>query len=388
MVNFLIHPRIIVSITTYVLFLALTTSCSENKNAENKIKRIGISDEMIDDKSDYSDIIEVLEVVKLQTSENSIIGEIRKIEYINDKFYIKDKNQVLFIFDSNGNFIHKLNKRGRGPKEYLEMRDYYVNDKGFITVLSYKALITYNSNLEFIDKRKFNITSKSGRDLNPLNFFQTKNHTFLHMGSFGLKHVEPRKESTIYCINKNNEIIKEFIPITSGLTGHQSYYRSGDATYNSHSYGNDTVYSVLENEIKPVWFIDFQNKKITENEMMGDRAILFNKIWKNDYKGMILRPFENETYLSFSFASGQSRKQAVLNKNNGVLQIINVGKTTPIPKIFPEGICNNSFFSLVHPFMLTTFNENGIYNDLLKKHNISDIDISDNPIIFKFNFTF
>lgn len=387
MLKFLIHRPVSVTLVFFVLIISASCQFKQEMN-DKQLEKIIISEDLINNETDYSNIINSIEVIPLETNENSIMSDIWKIEYRNDKYYLHDHNQVLFIFDSKGNFITKLDKRGRGPKEYQEMRDFSVDDDGLITILSTKAFLTYDSTLEFIGKRKFNITSKTGRDLNPIRFFPTKDHIFLFMGSFGLHHIEPGKESTIYCINRNDEIIREFFPLTSGLTGHQSYYRSGNAIYYSHSYGNDTIYSVSENDIKPALFVDFLNKRITEKEMMGDRSELFDKIWKNDYKGLILNPFENETYISFSFASGRNRKLAVQNKKSGELKIINVGKTTPFPMIFPEGICNKSFFSHIQPLMFSIYNKDGIYDDILKKHNISNIDISDNPIIVKFNFNF
>ena len=369
-----------------ILYVILTSCNGNNHQNSPELNTIKISDDMFDNKMDYSDIIQITDVVRLETDAQSIIGKIRKIECNNNRFYISDDSHQLLIFDTNGKFLSKLTK-GKGPKEFIELRDFNVNKSG-IAILSNKTLLYYTPDGKFLNTKKLNLQSASGRDLNPILFLPIKEDLYLYMGSFALNHIIPRENNAIYQINSGNKIVSEYFPITSGLTGHQTFYKSGNIINLSVSYGNDTIYKVTSSGIHPKTVVDFLNKRITEKDMMGDRDILFHKIWENNYNGLITNIYENDNYLCFSFSSGKTRKNAVLNKKTNLLEIINAKRTLPVPFAEINGIIENDFFSILDPFMLQAFNKDHFYDDFYNKYNLNDLKPEDNPLIVRFKFIF
>lgn len=378
-----------------ILFLFFITSCLEHKEEKNKlinpqpIVKLDISNVLFNKNSDYSNFIGSVEVVKLETNANSLIGNIRKIEFQNNKFYILDRSEVLFIFDETGNYLNKLNKKGKGPGEYLEMRDFFVKKDGSIKILTYGKVLTYYSNLTFIDQRAINVRSDNGREINPISFLPNGDFTFLYTGSFGKKNIVPGQDNALYCINNKNKIINECLPVFSMVTaGHQHFYRSNDLVLYTNTFGNDTIYQIQENYLVPKVYINFLMKKITEKDMMGNRGISYNTISENELCGNLIKVYENNDYLCFMFVKGKYLKQGVFNKKTKEIKVLNVNHSLPFPYIKVEGLCNDSFFATINPYMLFQASSDKIISDFISTFNLSDLKETDNPIIIKFKFKF
>ena len=80
-------------------------------------------------------LIESIRYISLETNEKSIIGDIGKILYSNEVFYIYDnKNQSIFLFDKSGNYIKNVGNLGRGPGEYISINAFDVDSNGNIYV--------------------------------------------------------------------------------------------------------------------------------------------------------------------------------------------------------------------------------------------------------------
>lgn len=377
-----------------ILLLFLITSCSEKKeknkiiNSEPIIK-LNISNILFNENSDYSNFIDSVEVVKLETNANSLIGNIQKIEFQNNKFYVLDDSQVLFIFDETGKYLNKLNKRGKGPGEYLEMRDFFVNNDGSIKILSYRKILTYDSNLKFIEQRAIKVKSDNRREINPINFLPSGDFTFLYSGSFGIKNIVPGKDNALYCINNKNKIISEYLPVFSNVTaGHQNFYRSNDFVLYTNTFGNDTIYQIQENYLIPKAFINFFDKKITEKDMMGNHLILNKKINENELCGNLVNVYENNDYMCFSFIKGIYINQGVFNKKTKEIKVLNINNSLPFPYIMVNGLCDDFFFTTVNPYMLFETSGDKINSDFISTFNLTDLKETDNPIIIKFKFTF
>ncbi len=378
-----------------ILFLILITSCLEQKKERNRlinsesISELNITNELFDENSDYSNLIGSLQVIKLETNANCLFGDIRKIEFQNNQFYILDGSQVLFMFDEKGNFLNKLDKRGKGAGEYLEMRDFFIDKDGSIKVLSYNSILTYDSNLRLIKKKAINVTSDVGREINPLHFFPTGDFTFFYTGSFGLRNIVGGKDYALYCIDNKNRIVNQYFPVFSMVTmGHQNFYRSNDLVNYTNTYGNDTIYQIHDHYLRPKIFVNFLKSRITEENMMGNHAIFYNTICEKELCGNLMKIYENNDYLCFRFSRGRYPKQGVYNKKTKEIKVFNIVKSLPFPFIIVDGVVNDSFFTIINPFVLFQPTAEKNNSNFIKNFNLADLKETDNPIIVKFNFEF
>lgn len=67
-------------------------------------------------------------IIPLETTNESIIGEIDKLEIVRDTLYILDDDQdMIFLFDKTGKYIARIADIGRGAQEYLAISDFHID---------------------------------------------------------------------------------------------------------------------------------------------------------------------------------------------------------------------------------------------------------------------
>lgn len=105
-----------------MLFFVFCSNETNNYDSENLIDLNQLSQVSI------FDLFESIDVVQLETNDNSLISTITKVIFSNDRYYIYDaRQQMLFCFDSSGKFLFKIDRKGQGPDEYLHLGDFNVD---------------------------------------------------------------------------------------------------------------------------------------------------------------------------------------------------------------------------------------------------------------------
>lgn len=92
-----------------------------------------------------SSLVEVVDFVPLQTSDESLLRGVNKIEYFNRHYYILDKTgAAVFVFDEAGTFVRRIGSRGNGPDEYPGIADFTIDrEGGRIVILSDRQAKAY-----------------------------------------------------------------------------------------------------------------------------------------------------------------------------------------------------------------------------------------------------
>lgn len=105
-------------------------------------------------KVNLSEIASDVEYIILDTTEESYIGSFEQVKFFKDFIFILDsKFKAIHIFNKNGKLISKIDKKGRGPGEYIGLRDLEIYPKDtsiFILDGQMDKLINYSINGEFI----------------------------------------------------------------------------------------------------------------------------------------------------------------------------------------------------------------------------------------------
>ncbi len=140
----------------YLLALLLITAGCGQSEVVIPFKE-GITISVSTDTSDISFFryFEGLEFIPLETSKEAVLGpQLTKVVCLNDQFYILDHEQdALMIFGSDGSFIDKIARKGRGPGEYQHLLDFQVNEfTGNLELLDGwgRLLIFSHDELEFL----------------------------------------------------------------------------------------------------------------------------------------------------------------------------------------------------------------------------------------------
>ena len=131
-------------------------SCDERKLATNACISLDLS-ESVSDTLNILDRICPLEIVALETTEESLLGSVGKLLEVNDKYYVLDYvNKCVLVFDETGKFSHRVGRVGQGPGEYSALSDFIVDTKnGYIYLLTNSSTIyAYDNGGDFLWKRK------------------------------------------------------------------------------------------------------------------------------------------------------------------------------------------------------------------------------------------
>ena len=116
----------------YILsVLFILTSCKKFSPENNLKVRITVPLLRSDHQIMLSSISDSLQYIKLETTDECLIGGIDKIYSVGDKLIILDGRitNSIFFYNQYGAFINKINKKGRGPGEYIAISDIAINDK-------------------------------------------------------------------------------------------------------------------------------------------------------------------------------------------------------------------------------------------------------------------
>jgi hypothetical protein len=98
-----------------------------------------------------------------------LIKWIEKIDFDEDKIFIKDENKKIFVFDSQGRFLNTIGRIGDGPDEQLSMRTFYLDKekkqiyvcdilKSKMFIYSYSGELLKYQNIDKIFNRASSLT--------------------------------------------------------------------------------------------------------------------------------------------------------------------------------------------------------------------------------------
>ncbi|WP_339607469.1 6-bladed beta-propeller [uncultured Roseivirga sp.] len=151
-----------------VLLLLLTLwSCAEKRSVNDK-EATSLDDfksyhlDLNLPKESFVDMIESVELMQFEETDESLLSTIRKINRLDDGFVFHTDKKIgaddhlsIYFFDENGKFQKKINRQGQGPEEYSSIEDLWI-ENGLVAVYSMpkSVIYRYTTEGEFIDSHK------------------------------------------------------------------------------------------------------------------------------------------------------------------------------------------------------------------------------------------
>ncbi len=116
-----------------IVFVSLFLSCNNKiKLVENQIiegSESHIIKPTYSNLFDISPLLDTVRYVRLELTDQSIIGSIDKVIVFENQIYILDRQTAsLMVYDSEGKFLFKILKIGQGPGEYVQL-DFFDIDR-------------------------------------------------------------------------------------------------------------------------------------------------------------------------------------------------------------------------------------------------------------------
>ena len=177
-----------------IVVVVLFSSCRKSVSEIPAIL-IDISHER---KTDLSEIAEKVDVVKLETTESSLIQQIRNVEILNGHYFIHHGTySEVLMFDLNGQFIKKVGQIGRGPKEYIAVTNIAVDTENQRLLLNTRELMMFDGDGVFIE------SVEHGNRMPASMFIHNKLLYGLHVRPHWAS-IENQGEGTTYFITTRN----------------------------------------------------------------------------------------------------------------------------------------------------------------------------------------
>ena len=275
--------RLNIFIYTICILLAFCTSCSQSKTTndnDSSSQKVIIEDNIayysiinnrisIDldnlQKASLSDYFKNIELIPLETNNDVLIGSIRKYLIHQNNFYIFDGQQnILWIFDGNGKYVSKINKRGQGPGEYSLIYDMILNPfTGNVDLLSpFGSIYSYDL---------------SGNHIKTIQVADQTSESVLR----AVHRLEALDESTYALLALYNSTFVNYFDIVKNQITYQAY----DLSETSEGYSTSTYY--YRNQLFLSYSLD------NEAYIIGNDSIVKAYTWdfgKYNYDRNILTP--------------------------------------------------------------------------------------------------
>jgi len=213
---------------------------------------------------EFCDLIYSIQIIDLETNDESVFGFAERVIIVNDKIFIHDiqTNSIIIFKYPCGKFQTKINNRGVGPGEYLNISSFYVDSENMtIEILDNisRKMITYDEKGIFIKEDRLPFYAKDFRYFN-----DGKNIVFVNY-SFGNYN---NLDHEIIIVDNNFQIINKYLKIER---------------FTSHLIRQNNQISILQDQI-----ISFLPKNSSYIFHINDSLTLkyhinFGKNWNTDF---------------------------------------------------------------------------------------------------------
>lgn len=346
-------------------------------------------DKVFDGKSNkylnVDSFIDSVKYIKLESTKNSLIGEISKFKVFDKKIYILDKlSNSIVVFSEQGKFLNKLSKQGKGPGEYDKIYDFDIDrkKKELAILTSPVKIMRYKLTFEFI--KDFNVPLYSSQ------FSILNDSLYAFYLSYGDNTNKMNIEHNIIICDEKGNILNGIFPYESKEVSKyfhkasQYFYEFSNSNYFFIDL-NDTIYSIKDRTVRSCYALDFGNKSFVKNilnENIEEQTKYFNR------PNYAYLSFINESheYLLIVFIYNSFYYNCLYNKKSGESMFLSTFSSKYFSPCTISLMENDNFYCILEPMRI---------NNLIKKIEkskyvpefkdlVKNTDISDNPIIVNF----
>ena len=133
------------------LALALS-ACSEQPKENSNVIQVDIENAQ---PMNLADFVESIQLVPLETTDESLIKRIERMVIQDGKVYIQNDWLDVLVFDTNGKFLLRTAKRlGQGPDDYFRMTSMDVTDDGLISIYEGFRIREYDMDLNLVNIKR------------------------------------------------------------------------------------------------------------------------------------------------------------------------------------------------------------------------------------------
>lgn len=333
--------------------------------------------------------VDIQEIIRLETSPESIIGNRKKVMVNDEKIFILDGIQkIIFVFNIEGHFLNSIGGVDRGPKGFILPMDFdFIEDKQEIAVLDNrkKSIMVFNFEGEFLYEIEHNLraTNLAYKD-NGFWLFSGKMENSEY-GDYELYFIDMAGK-----VKKSSfKINEDFLNTSFGsLQGHDIFWHLNDKLFFCHMFDNN-LYELMDNKVRKYAYLDFGKNNIPDEisyRLITD-ITYFNKVslLPSDFVWGISSLEEINDYIFLWIGGGFTHYFIYYSKKSNIYkQVPAVSPFDPLVHCRPFANYNNMFVNIIRAHEIVE-NRSEINNLILNDQYIkilNDVKENDNPVIF------
>lgn len=252
-----------------------------------------------DAKATISSFIDSVQYLKLENVEEAFISYINKVIFQGDKIFIGDLGiHKVVVYDTNGIFQYALDKKGRGPEEYLDLKSFAVDSAYIYIIDNFKGTLqAYDiTNGKFAFSHKMPVIAW---DLAPL---KNGGFAFCFSSFIGGKLKHEQSNYRLFFTDKELNITHKLFPYAEDdydAIG-KDYYFTENEDYIVYNWSvSDDFFLIDKNNIDSIYTvkIDFGKHKIPDH-LKRNKEIVNNERYNYLYSTPIL----NGNYIAFDIS--------------------------------------------------------------------------------------
>jgi|GEM_PF-2092303 len=152
----------------YFLPLLLLCSCYSNDSHEQKVVaeewvidtsnllNVEVTEDHLSPLMSIRHVFSEVDYIALESVNGFYLSAAKKILDLGDTLLVQDKNKsILVAYDSQGNFLGQIGRKGQGPEEYAGVWDFdvdYESGNIFIYSRADQSVLVYDSEFFFVEK--------------------------------------------------------------------------------------------------------------------------------------------------------------------------------------------------------------------------------------------
>jgi len=333
-----------------------------------------------------SEIISNFTFIHLETTENSLIGNINQIEIYNDNIYILDKNitNSLYIFSNCGKFLNKIKNQGNGPGEFISPSSFYIDKRGFLLIYDMQLgrLLKYDlKSLRFIEEIKMPFYGSKSV------FVLSYDNLFLYYGNNGKDGNE--KCDMLNIVDEMGNVHRTFLkakPIDRMMHGNQNNFYEFSGKIYFYPHFSNKIYAVSKDSINCAYELFFGDNKMVDIDLYsksGNSIDFFKKVLMGNEDWIrLLYVYENDSNLIVKYYIKKDLFMGIYEKISGKVVNFKYSDVTDDSGIggklpLPIGVYGDQFIAQID---FSDIDKADLRNDRLKK--IIDVSSENtNPIL-------
>lgn len=378
------HTIFIISCRFAMIWLLILSSCQSNLEYLGTFKTMPLEEgELLVLEVEDSAVLpfvqpdSVWSYIMLEQTENSVLGDLVKVERAGSKWVVLDNQSQLLVFSNQGDYLFTVGVRGEGPGEYIRVDDFSVTpDQQYIWVLDPLERMICYSLVDGSFVKEGSIENEPGFGLHSISAISDS--SFLVAREKFYSRLYPAEIMEVVNFEIRQSLLTKYIPKDTIFAGQHDFHFSGmkkDGFIFYTSIYTDTLFRInpLKGTYQPYFWMDWGKHQIqpadVEEAKLSGRYPLDYLFWEKKKFTGYTSMFHGDSY--FFLSSNGSGLVFIYPEEEKVAMVAMLVEPDVLGFIQPLGMVRDTLIGFVSGEEIYKHG-NTYFANIQKETNLSD----------------